>query len=261
MVFPRSRLSLRALFEAGKDITPRTIAAELLASDAVSPDERLELESEVSLALYALSAIPLLRSDRQGGTCPKCAGFTPFSNTRFCEQFLAHKPRLTCPECRRSSARRTWRWASAYCLVSPEVQALPGYLDTFPLGYWVPIPDHGSRWIATADEFWLAVEDAAVWYLGLTAAQLEAALEGTDEADDLPRRIGSAVSDLLCPGSVRDYAALLLIFEGLWDTFYAKAEIALEGMGGCIARAEGSTQTGAEASLIAKAGRLLARCG
>ena len=47
----------------------------------------------------------------------------------------------------------------------------------------------------------------------------------------------------------------------LWDTFYAKAEIALEGMGGCIARAEGSTQTGAEASLIAKAGRLLTRCG
>jgi hypothetical protein len=46
----------------------------------------------------------------------------------------------------------------------------------------------------------------------------------------------------------------------LWDTFYAKAEIALEGMGGWLARAEGSTQSGAEASVIAKTQQLLSKC-
>jgi hypothetical protein len=45
----------------------------------------------------------------------------------------------------------------------------------------------------------------------------------------------------------------------LWDTFYAKTEVALEGMGGWFARAEGSTQAGAEASVIAEAEWLLAR--
>ena len=43
----------------------------------------------------------------------------------------------------------------------------------------------------------------------------------------------------------------------LWDTSYAKAEVALDGMGGWFAMAEGSTQTGAEANLIANAERLL----
>ncbi|MFY9530661.1 MAG: hypothetical protein WBC04_02035 [Candidatus Acidiferrales bacterium] len=47
----------------------------------------------------------------------------------------------------------------------------------------------------------------------------------------------------------------------LWDTFYAKAEVALDGMGGWFARAEGSTQSGAEASVIARAERLLLKCG
>jgi hypothetical protein len=47
----------------------------------------------------------------------------------------------------------------------------------------------------------------------------------------------------------------------LWETFYAKAEVALDGMGGWFARAEGSTQIGAETSVIAKAERLLAKCG
>ncbi len=46
----------------------------------------------------------------------------------------------------------------------------------------------------------------------------------------------------------------------LWDTFYAKADIALEGMGGCVARAESSMQTGAETSVMVKAQRLLAKC-
>ncbi len=46
----------------------------------------------------------------------------------------------------------------------------------------------------------------------------------------------------------------------LWDTFYAKAEVALEGMGGWFARAEGSTQTGAETRVIAKAQMLLMKC-
>ena len=45
----------------------------------------------------------------------------------------------------------------------------------------------------------------------------------------------------------------------LWDTFYAKVEVALDGMGGWFAMAEGSTQAGAEASLIANAERLLTR--
>jgi len=45
----------------------------------------------------------------------------------------------------------------------------------------------------------------------------------------------------------------------LWDTFYAKTEVALDGMGGWFARAEGSTQAGAEASVIAEAEWLLAR--
>ena len=45
----------------------------------------------------------------------------------------------------------------------------------------------------------------------------------------------------------------------LWGTFYAKAEVALDGMGGWFATAEGSTQAGAEANLIANAERLLAR--
>ena len=35
----------------------------------------------------------------------------------------------------------------------------------------------------------------------------------------------------------------------LWDTFYAKTEVALDGMGGWFAGAEGSTQAGAEASV------------
>ncbi|MGB2889521.1 MAG: hypothetical protein WBC04_17640 [Candidatus Acidiferrales bacterium] len=46
----------------------------------------------------------------------------------------------------------------------------------------------------------------------------------------------------------------------LWDTFYAKAEIALDGMGGWLARAEGSTQSGAETTVIAKTQRLLSKC-
>lgn len=46
----------------------------------------------------------------------------------------------------------------------------------------------------------------------------------------------------------------------LWDTFYAKADIALEGMGGCIAKAEGGTKSGAECSVMAKAQMLLAKC-
>jgi hypothetical protein len=45
----------------------------------------------------------------------------------------------------------------------------------------------------------------------------------------------------------------------LWDTFYAKTEVALDGMGGWFARAEGSTQAGAEASVIAEAEWLLAK--
>ncbi len=45
----------------------------------------------------------------------------------------------------------------------------------------------------------------------------------------------------------------------LWDTFYAKAEIALEGTGGWLARTEGSTQTGAETSVIAKTQQLIAK--
>ena len=32
----------------------------------------------------------------------------------------------------------------------------------------------------------------------------------------------------------------------LWDTFYAKTEVAVDGMGGWFARAEGTTQAGAE---------------
>ena len=44
----------------------------------------------------------------------------------------------------------------------------------------------------------------------------------------------------------------------LWDTYYAKAEMAIEGMGGWFARAEGSTKAGAEASLIATVEGLLA---
>ena len=45
----------------------------------------------------------------------------------------------------------------------------------------------------------------------------------------------------------------------LWDTFYAKTEVALDGMGGWFARAEGSTQAGAEANVIAEADRLLVK--
>ena len=45
----------------------------------------------------------------------------------------------------------------------------------------------------------------------------------------------------------------------LWGTFYAKAEVALDGMGGWFATAEGSTQAGAEANLIANAERLVTR--
>ena len=45
----------------------------------------------------------------------------------------------------------------------------------------------------------------------------------------------------------------------LGDTFYAKTEVALDGMGGWFARAEGSTQAGAEANVIAEAEWLLAK--
>ena len=47
----------------------------------------------------------------------------------------------------------------------------------------------------------------------------------------------------------------------LWDTYYAKAEIDLPGMGGWFARAEGSTQAGAEAVLLSDVQRLLFRAG
>jgi hypothetical protein len=45
----------------------------------------------------------------------------------------------------------------------------------------------------------------------------------------------------------------------LWDTFYAKTAVALDGMGGWFARSEGSTQVGAEANVIAEAEWLLAK--
>jgi hypothetical protein len=45
----------------------------------------------------------------------------------------------------------------------------------------------------------------------------------------------------------------------LWSTFYAKAEVALDGMGGWFATSEGSTKAGTEANLIANAERLLTR--
>jgi hypothetical protein len=45
----------------------------------------------------------------------------------------------------------------------------------------------------------------------------------------------------------------------LWDTFYAKTEVVLDGMGGWFARAEGSTQAVAEANVIAEAEWLLAK--
>jgi hypothetical protein len=45
----------------------------------------------------------------------------------------------------------------------------------------------------------------------------------------------------------------------LWDTFYSKTEVALDGMGGWFARAEASTQAEAEASVIAEAEWLLVK--
>ena len=59
--------------------------------------------------------------------------------------------------------------------------------------------------------------------------------------------------------TIAGYRAQLTSYR-LWDTFYAKAEFALEGMGGWFARAEASTQTGAETRVIAKARILLMKC-
>ncbi len=60
--------------------------------------------------------------------------------------------------------------------------------------------------------------------------------------------------------NVAGYPVVITSYR-LWDTYYAKAEIALPGMGGWFARAEGSTQAGAEAKLLAEVGRLLLRTG
>ena len=59
--------------------------------------------------------------------------------------------------------------------------------------------------------------------------------------------------------TIADYPVRITSYK-LWDTFYAKADIALEGMGGCIAKAEGSTKAGAETIVTAKAQSLLLRC-
>jgi hypothetical protein len=60
--------------------------------------------------------------------------------------------------------------------------------------------------------------------------------------------------------TIADYPVRITSYR-LWDTFYAKAEIALDGTGGWIARAEGSTQTRTEAGVIAEAEELLTKPG
>lgn len=112
--FPSLFLALRDLAEAGERISATSVTEELLAGDALDADERATLESEVAAALFALSILPLLQSEREGGICPKCRAFTLFAEAAYRAQFLERSPRLRCPHCGQASSRARWSWPGDY---------------------------------------------------------------------------------------------------------------------------------------------------
>jgi hypothetical protein len=87
---------------------------------------------------------------------------------------------------------------------------------------------------------------AVCWHRG------ESLTEGNMKTVTLPEQYSEKIE------TIAGYPIRVTSYR-LWDTFYAKAEVALDGMGGWFARAEGNTQVGAEASVIAEAGWLLAK--
>jgi len=86
----------------------------------------------------------------------------------------------------------------------------------------------------------------------VTSRQTEAERGADMETVTLPEQYSKRIE------TIAGYPIRITSYR-LWDTFYAKAEVALDGMGGWFTTAEGSTQAGAEANLIANAERLLTR--
>jgi hypothetical protein len=94
-----------------------------------------------------------------------------------------------------------------------------------PLSYRVRLPGGDEHEIATTEHFWQAVDEAALWYLRLSPEKRRDTQQAVDEDASLPQQVGTAVAAVMCPRSIRDYAALILIDEGqIWESYYASSD-------------------------------------